>query len=135
MKKLTVLQYAEKHNKSRSIIQRLIRQGRIKSDYINGQYFIDEDFPFPEDLRKSENRKPKTKKHEINSTEFISVEEFSKIHDKDPAAIRQHIRRGTLEAVKMGKIYLIHRDTAYPEDRRLLSGIYKDWRKKKESED
>ena len=60
---------------------------------------------------------------------LITLNEYAKRHGRSPATLRQRIARGTLQAVKMGRDWLIDEDTPL-EDTRIKSGKYRDWRKK-----
>ena len=49
---LTTEEFAEKHNRQRSIVLRLCRTGRLRgAKQINGVWLIPEDTPYPEDAR------------------------------------------------------------------------------------
>lgn len=60
---------------------------------------------------------------------LITLAEYAQRKGKDPANLRQKIARGKLEAIKMGRDWLIEEDTPL-EDGRVKSGKYRDWRKK-----
>lgn len=62
--------------------------------------------------------------------EYLSVTEYAQLVGKDTGGIRRLIAAGRLPAVKVGKQWCIEAGTPYPEDRRVKSGAYKNWRKK-----
>lgn len=64
--------------------------------------------------------------------EYITVSEFSKITGKDSGNIRKLLIKGVLEGEKIGNQWLIPKDAIYPEDRRVKSGNYRNWRHRKD---
>jgi len=50
--------------------------------------------------------------------DLITLAEYAKIHGKDPSTVRQKILRGNLEAVKMGRNWMINKHTPYEDKRR-----------------
>ncbi|MCR5468283.1 MAG: nucleotidyltransferase domain-containing protein [Lachnospiraceae bacterium] len=62
--------------------------------------------------------------------EYYSVTEYAKLKKKDPGNIRRMLINGRLEGFKIGKQWVISKDTPYPEDSRLKSGDYRNWRTK-----
>jgi excisionase family DNA binding protein len=67
-------------------------------------------------------------------TGFISVKEFAEKHGMERSNILRLIKQGRLtEAEKIGNQWCIPADTPRPEDRRVKSGKYKNWRKKPEA--
>ena len=65
--------------------------------------------------------------------EYLSVTQFCKKHQMDGGRVRLLISQGRIPAAKIGNQWAIPADTQPPEDRRVKSGKYRDWRKKKES--
>jgi len=63
-------------------------------------------------------------------TNFISVTEFCKKHGLDRANAIRFIKAGRIPAEKVGNQYIIPADAPKPEDKRVKSGKYKNWRKK-----
>jgi excisionase family DNA binding protein len=63
-------------------------------------------------------------------TEYLSVTQFSNLNKIDPGQVRRLIYAGRIPAEKIGNQWVIRKDTPPPEDRRVKSGEYKDWRKK-----
>ena len=62
-------------------------------------------------------------------SELISLAEYSKLHGVTQDTIRPKVHRGVLNAQKIGRNWVIDKDT--PDiDNRVKSGEYKDWRKK-----
>jgi hypothetical protein len=62
---------------------------------------------------------------------LITIAEYAARIGKAQCSIRQKCQRGNLPgAVKIGRDWLIPADAPY-EDRRIKSGEYKDWRKKR----
>jgi excisionase family DNA binding protein len=65
--------------------------------------------------------------------EYFSVTQFAKLHGMDVGRIRLLISQGRIPAIKVGNQWCIPADTPRPEDRRVKSGKYKNWRKKPEA--
>ena len=63
-------------------------------------------------------------------SEYITVSQYAKLTGKDPGNIRRMLINGTLQGMKMGNQWVISKETEYPEDRRVRSGDYRNWRKK-----
>ena len=61
--------------------------------------------------------------------EFYSVSEYAKLVNKDPGNIRRMLIKGSLKGDKIGSQWVIPKDSPYPEDGRIKSGDYKNWRK------
>lgn len=61
---------------------------------------------------------------------LLSVSEFCKLYGKDPGNVRRLIQQGRIPAQKIGNQWVIPADAAPPEDKRVKSGKYRDWRKK-----
>ena len=62
--------------------------------------------------------------------EYLSVTQFGKKFDMDVGRIRLLISQGRIPAIKIGNQWAIPADAKPPEDRRVKSGKYRDWRKK-----
>lgn len=60
--------------------------------------------------------------------ELISLAEYAKLHGVTQDAIRHRVHRGALKAQKIGRNWVIDKDTPFV-DNRIKSGEYKDWRK------
>lgn len=63
-------------------------------------------------------------------SDFYTVTEYSKVTGKDPGNIRRMLINGQLTGEKLGNQWVIPKDTAYPSDRRMKSGNYRNWRQK-----
>ena len=63
--------------------------------------------------------------------DYYSVTEYAKLVGKDTGNIRRLLGKGLLPGEKLGKQWVIPKDAKYPEDRRVKSGNYKNWRKMK----
>ena len=61
---------------------------------------------------------------------YYSVTEYSRITGKDPGNIRRMLIKGVLSGEKLGNQWVISKDVVIPEDGRLRSGDYRNWRKK-----
>ncbi len=61
-------------------------------------------------------------------TEFLSVSEFAEKCGKDSGNIRRLLSNGRLEGKKVGNQWIIPGDAVYPEDKRVKSGQYRNWR-------
>ncbi|MCL1995285.1 MAG: DNA-binding protein [Defluviitaleaceae bacterium] len=64
-------------------------------------------------------------------TEYLSVSQFGNLHNLDVGNIRKLISNGRISAIKIGNQWAIPSNTPKPEDRRIKSGKYKNWRKKR----
>ena len=64
--------------------------------------------------------------------DYYTVAEFAQITGKDPGNIRRMLVYGKLIGEKAGKQWLIPKDAVYPQDKRVKSGEYKNWRKKQQ---
>lgn len=63
--------------------------------------------------------------------QYLSVTQYAEKYDIDGRNLRKLIAKGRLpEAVKVGNQWCIPTDAPRPEDRRVKSGKYRDWRKK-----
>lgn len=63
-------------------------------------------------------------------SEYYTVSQYAKISGKDPGNIRRMLLKGALEGEKVGSQWLIPKGTKYPEDRRVKSGDYRNWRQR-----
>lgn len=48
---------------------------------------------------------------------LMSLAEYAKLHGVSPITVRQKAQRGTLEAQKIGRNWVIDRDTPYIDNR------------------
>ena len=64
--------------------------------------------------------------------DYYTVSEYAQLTGKDPGNIRRMLAYGRLAGEKLGKQWMIPRDAAYPEDKRVRSGNYRNWRKRPE---
>lgn len=62
--------------------------------------------------------------------DYYTVSEYAAHVGKDPGNIRRMLINGVITGEKLGKQWVIPKDTKYPEDNRIKSGIYRYWRKK-----
>jgi len=65
---------------------------------------------------------------------YVSVTEYGQLHGLTTGYIRRLISNGRIPAVKIGTQWAIPADTPRPEDMRVKSGQYKNWRKPKNEE-
>lgn len=63
-------------------------------------------------------------------SEYYTVSKYAKVSGKDPGNIRRMLIKGTLEGEKIVSQWLISKGTEYPEDRRVKSGKYRNWRQR-----
>ncbi len=63
--------------------------------------------------------------------DYYTVSEYSKLTGKDPGNIRRMLINGSLKGEKLGKQWIIPKEEQYPADKRVRSGNYRNWRKKK----
>ena len=59
---------------------------------------------------------------------YLSVSEYAKLHGKDVGNIRRLLSSGRLPGQKVGNQWIIAADTAYPVDKRVSTGKYRNWR-------
>ena len=71
----------------------------------------------------------------MSESEYISVSQYCAKHGLDVGTARKLIAAGRIDAVKIGCQWAIKADEPRPDDRRVKSGKYKDWRKKPSSGD
>ena len=62
---------------------------------------------------------------------FYTVSQYAELTGKDPGNIRRMLIRGELQGEKAGNQWMIPKDVEYPADKRVKSGDYKNWRKRK----
>lgn len=62
---------------------------------------------------------------------YYTVSQYAKLIGKDPGNIRRMLINGDISGEKLGNQWIIPQDAVYPEDRRVRTGNYKNWRKKK----
>lgn len=63
---------------------------------------------------------------------MLSVTQYAKLHGLSAVRVRVLAKEGRLNAEKIGEQWVIPADTPKPEDKRVKSGKYKDWRKKED---
>lgn len=63
-------------------------------------------------------------------SELVSVSEYAKANGKDPGNIRRLLLAGRIEGRKIGNQWVLLSDAVYPEDRRIKSGEYRNWRRR-----
>ena len=61
---------------------------------------------------------------------YYTVSEYANITGKDTGNIRRKLIKGEIKGEKIGKQWLIPKDTIYPNDKRVKTGDYRNWRKK-----
>ena len=62
--------------------------------------------------------------------EYLTVSQYAKLTGKDPGNIRRMLIKGVLNGKKLGNQWVIPEGTVYPEDGRVRSGDFRNWRKK-----
>ena len=62
-------------------------------------------------------------------SEYYSVSQYATITGKDSGNIRRMLIQGKLPGEKIGNQWVIPKDAEYPEDMRVKSGKYRNWRK------
>lgn len=68
-------------------------------------------------------------------SEYLSVSEYASKYGMDVGNVRRLILQGRILAIKIGNQWAIPADTPKPEDKRIKSGKYKDWRKKSKTKE
>ncbi len=63
-------------------------------------------------------------------TDYYTVNEYAAMTGKDPGNIRRMLINGIIKGEKIGRQWIIAKNATYPEDRRIKSGKYKNWRKR-----
>ena len=72
----------------------------------------------------------------MDASNLISTVEYAKLHGKKRISVFNRIERGDFKtAIKLGKCWYIDKDEPYPDDSRVKSGKYVDWREKHPSAD
>lgn len=61
--------------------------------------------------------------------DYYTVTEYADVVGKDVGNIRRMLLNGTLKGEKLGRQWIIPKDTVYPDDKRIKSGDYCNWRK------
>ena len=61
---------------------------------------------------------------------YLSVSEYAELHNKDVGNVRRLLASGRLPGQKAGNQWIIAEGTAYPADKRVSTGKYRNWRKK-----
>ena len=59
---------------------------------------------------------------------YLSVSEYAKLHGKDVGNVRRLLASGRLTGQKVGNQWIIAEDAAYPTDKRVRTGQYRNWR-------
>ena len=62
-------------------------------------------------------------------SEYLSVTQYAEKHELDVGRVRRLILDGRIDAIKIGNQWAIPAGTSKPDDRRVKSGKYVDWRK------
>ena len=65
---------------------------------------------------------------------YATIKQFAEMNGLLPNTVRKKILRGNLKAVKVGRDWLIEKDTPYI-DGRIKSGKYKNWRKRSKKDE
>lgn len=63
-------------------------------------------------------------------SEYVSVTEYAKLHGLDTGRVRRLIKEGRLPAVRIGERWAIKKDQPKPEDKRIKTGEYVNWRER-----
>ena len=63
-------------------------------------------------------------------SEYYTVSQYAEVSGKDPGNIRRMLINGNLQGEKVGSQWLIPKNAVYPEDRRVKSGRYRNWRQR-----
>ena len=63
-------------------------------------------------------------------SDYLSVTEYGKLHGLSRPWVLRLIQAKRIPAVKIGATWAIPKDAPKPEDARVKSGKYKNWRKK-----
>jgi predicted nucleotidyltransferase len=62
-------------------------------------------------------------------SDFYTVSQYAELMKKDPGNIRRMLISGALKGEKAGNQWLIPKDVQLPEDKRVKTGNYRNWRK------
>ena len=65
---------------------------------------------------------------------FLSIAQYAQKHDLDRTWVWRLIQRGRIRATKVGSTWVIPADEPKPEDGRVKSGNYRNWRKSNQKE-
>ncbi len=65
-------------------------------------------------------------------SDYYTVSQYAAFLHKDPGNIRRMLINGTIKGEKVGNQWLIPKDTEFPDDKRVKSGEYRNWRKRSE---
>jgi excisionase family DNA binding protein len=63
---------------------------------------------------------------------YYTVSQYAALLNKDVGNIRRLLIKGVLEGEKVGNQWLIPKNAKYPDDNRVKSGQYRNWRKRSE---
>lgn len=63
---------------------------------------------------------------------FYTVSQYAELTGKDVGNIRRMLIQGKIKGEKLGNQWIIPKDAVYPEDRRVKTGNYRNWRKRSE---
>ncbi len=69
----------------------------------------------------------------MSENNYLSVTQFAEKFGKDVGNVRKLIKDGRIPATKIGNQWIIPADAEPPADRRVKTGAYRNWRKKKDS--
>lgn len=64
---------------------------------------------------------------------LISLAQYAERYGKDGGNLRRLIAQGRIPAQKIGSQWAIEETTPWPQDNRIKSGKYRNWRKKQDS--
>ena len=62
--------------------------------------------------------------------DYYTVSQYAQLTGKDPGNIRRLLAYGRLAGEKFGKQWIIPKNAVLPEDNRVKSGDYRNWRKR-----
>lgn len=63
-------------------------------------------------------------------SDYYTVTQFAELTGKDTGNIRRLLANGKIPGEKLGKQWIIPKTATYPEDARIKSGNYRNWRRK-----
>lgn len=66
--------------------------------------------------------------------EYLSVTQFCQKYCLDRGNVNRYIHQGRIPAIKIGNQWAIPVDAKPPVDKRVKSGAYRGWRKKKKAD-
>lgn len=61
---------------------------------------------------------------------YISITEYAEKYGLDRSNVHKLVKAGRVPAIQIGRQWCIEEDAPAPEDRRVKSGAYRNWRKK-----